>query len=354
MAAPAVAAIIPAHQAARTVGATLASVCAQTYPSLQIIVVDDGSRDGTGEIVARAARADSRIRVLRQDNAGVATARNAAIAAAEGARWIAPLDADDLWHPEKIARQVTVAESARPSPGMVYCWSRRIDENGRILGDLGQPRHHGDVLAQLVSTNFVGNASVPMMRRDAVLAAGGYDAGLQRAGVQGAEDLKLCLALAARERVEVVPAFLTGYRQASGSMSQAPERMRRSVELVLADFERMHADVPADLMRIARTNYDIYAATLARDMGKTGEFWKFVAKALYRAPAHSGVILAFKTARALADAIGGARVHFDDLDPAVTVLRPLAKLFEDYQTHVVTKAAARSGARGIRSAEDTR
>jgi len=101
--------VIPAWDAARTIAETLASVLAQTRLPDEILVIDDGSTDETGRI---AAALSPRIRVLRQENRGAAAAANAGFAAASGAL-LAPLDADDLWPPDKLAEQ-DAALAARP------------------------------------------------------------------------------------------------------------------------------------------------------------------------------------------------------------------------------------------------
>src|SRR3954453_10527365 len=95
--------IIPAYNAGATVERTISSVLNQTYSSIEVLVVDDGSTDNTAVLVQRMADADPRIKLLQKPNGGVALARNFGIAHAAG-EFIAPLDADDLWHPEKIAK----------------------------------------------------------------------------------------------------------------------------------------------------------------------------------------------------------------------------------------------------------
>ncbi|HEY9026309.1 MAG TPA: glycosyltransferase [Burkholderiaceae bacterium] len=101
---PLVSVVIPAYNAAATLPATLDSVLAQTYPHIEIIVVDDGSRDGTADVLARYA---PRVQGIRQANGGLAAARNAGLAAARG-EFVALLDADDLCEPERIGAQVAL------------------------------------------------------------------------------------------------------------------------------------------------------------------------------------------------------------------------------------------------------
>jgi len=113
--------IIPAYNAARFIRRTLVSVLAQTHPDLDVIVVDDGSVDETVSIVEAIARDDPRVRLFRQKNSGVSAARNAALSVARGA-YIAPLDADDLWHPAKLEKQLAVFANRPANVGLVYCW----------------------------------------------------------------------------------------------------------------------------------------------------------------------------------------------------------------------------------------
>src|ERR1700681_4675250 len=105
MTGPLVSIILPVYNGEAHVDGTIDSALHQTYRNIEVIIVDDGSRDRTPAIVDASATRDSRVRVITQTNCGVANARNRAIEAARG-EFIAPLDADDLWDPTKIARQV--------------------------------------------------------------------------------------------------------------------------------------------------------------------------------------------------------------------------------------------------------
>ena len=227
--------LIPAYNAQATLLQTLQSVERQSFGDLEVIVVDDGSRDDTARIAADFAARDARFRLVRQANAGAAAARNAALALARGA-WIAPLDADDLWHPDKLARQVQCLKSAQPGTVLVYSWSVDIDERSLVISRrLDLDRFEGDAYAALVLTNFIGNASVPLVRRDALVAVGGWDSSLRARAAQGCEDWQLYLRLAEVGDFVLAPGFLIGYRQTSGSMSRQVPEMTRSYELVMAE-----------------------------------------------------------------------------------------------------------------------
>jgi glycosyltransferase involved in cell wall biosynthesis len=234
--------IIPAYNAAYTIAETLQSVCWQTYANLEIIVVDDGSGDETVAIVRQHAASDARIRLLQQENAGVAAARNAGIAAAQ-ADYIALLDADDLWHSSKIERQMGVLLARGATVALVYTWYALIDDSGTIIGHSPQSLDEGNVFKRLCRGNLIGNGSSPLMRKAAVLECGGYDSGLKARGAQGCEDLKLYLALAERYEFAVVPDFLTGYRIVHGNMSSDTARMMRSYTLVMEPVGRRYPEL---------------------------------------------------------------------------------------------------------------
>jgi glycosyltransferase involved in cell wall biosynthesis len=253
--APLVSVIVPAYNASATIERTLRSVLAQTYSQLEIIVMDDGSIDETAAIVERVGREDPRIILLRQPNQGVATARNVSIARARG-EFIAPIDADDIWHPHKIEKQVAVIKEGGERIGLVYCNSRYIDEDDIIVSQDGPhaiPR--GDVFARLVLSNFVGNASSPLVRRRCLLEVGAYDASLRGRLAQGCEDLKVYLAIAERWEFDLVPEHLVGYRTTKGGMHQNHGSMARSWEIVMAEARNRHAELPPWLFRWGRGNY---------------------------------------------------------------------------------------------------
>lgn len=116
--APLVSVVIPAYNAAATLDETLRSVRSQTHRALEIIVINDGSTDDTGAIARRHAAIDGRVQVANQDNAGLAAARNAGWRRARS-ELIAFLDADDLWAPTKIERQIDALRSG----GSMSGWS---------------------------------------------------------------------------------------------------------------------------------------------------------------------------------------------------------------------------------------
>lgn len=156
---PLVSVIIPVYDGAEYVGIALESAMSQTYRNLEILVIDDGSTDGTPAILDLYAARDARIRVLSQANSGVARARNRGIAEAHG-DFIAPLDADDLWEPTKIDCQVRRILKSGERTGFVYSWWVWIDRDGALLDRSPRWMMEGSAFELLLQMNFTGNASV--------------------------------------------------------------------------------------------------------------------------------------------------------------------------------------------------
>jgi glycosyltransferase involved in cell wall biosynthesis len=239
--------VIPAFNAARTIDETLRSVRAQTHKSLEILVVDDGSSDATPQIVTEHARLDDRVRLINQQNGGVARARNRGIAEATAAL-VAPVDADDLWAPTKVAKQLARLQSGGDRMGLVYTWFSIIDANSRVVPTNHRPSiEEGDLLNRLLRGNVIGNGSSALMRKSVVEQAGGYDASLLDRGAQGCEDHLLYFRIAERHDIGLVPEYLTGYRQTADNMSSDVLQMLRSFQIVAAEMKARH---PASAERI--------------------------------------------------------------------------------------------------------
>ena len=189
---PAVSVIIPAYQASGDIADALASVFAQTFTNFEVIVVNDGSPD-TAELERALQPYRERIRYFSQPNRGAGAARNAGIRTARG-RYLALLDADDLWYPEFLRRQTWLLE-ANPACGLVYCDSlisgdsvlagRRFMETAPSCGEV--------TLVSLIAQQCNIALSTVVVRRSAVVDAGLFDEGLRRG-----QDFDLWLRLALR------------------------------------------------------------------------------------------------------------------------------------------------------------
>ncbi len=225
---PLVSIVIPVCNAEQFLERTLLSAQQQTYDNLEIIIVNDGSTDSSGEIAAKHALSDQRIKIINQHNSGVAFARNAGLRFASG-DYVAFLDADDIWHPTKIARQMEVLLSSTGSTGWgsVYPLQRYIDTQDRVLSSGRFWSEAGDVAAHLVTLRTECGSKI-LTRRELALAVGGYDTTLS-----AAQDLDFELSLAARGPMFVVSEYLVGYRRGQDSMSSNDARLIRALRVVI-------------------------------------------------------------------------------------------------------------------------
>jgi Flp pilus assembly protein TadD len=170
--------IVPAYNAEATIARAVDSVLMQQGPAFELIVCDDGSSDRTAEILA--AYDDPRLRVIRQANGGRGAARNRALEAATG-RFIALLDADDWWLPDKLASDLSLAESC-DGDTLLYANLYVVNRAGHIYRTMNgkfSVAHSGHVFPLLLQRNFVPTSTIVVPRR-VVEAAGGFDPSIPR------------------------------------------------------------------------------------------------------------------------------------------------------------------------------
>jgi len=144
--------VMPVYDAERTLAQSVDSVLGQTHRALELVTVDDGSRDGSVRLLEDRARSDDRVKLVRQANAGVAAARNAGLAAATGSH-IAFLDSDDWWHPRKLELQL--ATMRRSGAKVSYGSYLRVAEDGRTLSRVEPPATIG--YRDLLRSNHIGH-----------------------------------------------------------------------------------------------------------------------------------------------------------------------------------------------------
>lgn len=265
---PLVSVIIPAYNAEAYLPATLESVFAQTYSQLEVIVVDDGSTDGTRDIVVAYQSRYPRLRLISKKNGGVASARNAGLETAAGA-YVAFLDADDVWHPEKIAAQM---DALRPGGKERYVAAfslhLRIDEDGRVTGkSRAWPFEEFSLPAHLV-LKPVGNGSSLIVRRDVAAAAGGFDEDYAARGIGGCEDLDFELRVAAQYPIACVRYYHVGYRVYEGNMSSNRPRMARAVHDLVHRHLLLQTGLSAYCRRMAVLKAYEYSISILRKRHK--------------------------------------------------------------------------------------
>jgi GT2 family glycosyltransferase len=225
--APLVSVIIPTFNRGPLLLQTVESVLAQSFSDYELIVVDDGSQDETESLLAPYR---SRLRLVRQANAGVASARNRGWRQSQG-QLICFLDSDDLWLPGKLEKQVAFAQ-AHPQYGLIATEIAPFDADGprpeRSRRNM-YPIRNGYVLEQLLFANWL-QTSTAMIRRDALEQAGGFDEDVGSFG----EDWLLWMKIAAQYPVYFLPDPLVAYRVHAESLTRhQPQAQFDSLMLIL-------------------------------------------------------------------------------------------------------------------------
>ncbi len=203
---PLVSVVIPTFNRAELTVRALQSVLSQTYQSLDVIVVDDASTDNTHDRIKALQKTDPRIVYLcHPTNRGAQAARNTGIHAAKGA-YIAFLDSDDEWLPEKLQLQMALFSQAGPALGVVYCGIQEISADGKML-DRFAPRFRGSIHPQALS-HWVAGTDTLVIRREFLEKIGGFD---ER--VFSYQEWDLCIQLAKVCEFDFIPECLALYHQ---------------------------------------------------------------------------------------------------------------------------------------------
>lgn len=251
---PAVSVVIATHNYARYLGAALESALTQTFRDLEVIVVDDGSTDDTPAVMAQYLR-DPRVRYYRAERLGQPRAKNRGVQLAQ-APLIAFLDADDVWLPAKLERQLPLF-AADEDVGVVYSRRLLIDEEGWQLEYADPPLHRGWILPRVFHNNFICFSS-SVVRRSVFDAVGFFDESIGLA-----IDYELWLRVALHYRFDFVDEPLVKYRTGHASLSKHKQERVQTAQRIIRRFldERGGREVlPASLIR--RT-----LAELCCDMG---------------------------------------------------------------------------------------
>lgn len=217
--------VIPAFNAEAHIVETIESVLAQTVADLDVIVVDDGSKDGTRE---RVTRFGAPVKLITQQQGGAAKARNAGVAATDS-EWLAFLDADDTWLPDKLEQQFAAA--SRSGAPLLFTDRINIGARGPLperQSDI-QPLVDGEIFEPLLLGNFITTSSV-LLRRDVFESAGRFS---EDPLLPPAEDWDLWLRVAQSHRAAACEAALVRYRHHLTGASRNVERMNRARRLVV-------------------------------------------------------------------------------------------------------------------------
>lgn len=232
---PTISVIIPAYNAEKTILETIQSVQQQTFSDFELIIINDGSTDRTLELLNTIQ--DPRIKTFSCKIKGVSEARNWGISQANG-EFIAFLDADDLWTPDKLERQLAALRQ-NPKAGVAYSWTLFMDEQGEYFHADEPIFFEGNVYGQLLLRNFIASGSNPLIRREALESVGEFDSTLTHC-----EDWDYWFRLAAHWPFVVVPKPQIFYRQSSSSACSKIEVLEAGA---LVTLEKAFKSAPSEL-----------------------------------------------------------------------------------------------------------
>lgn len=251
--------IIPIYNAEKYIAETVKSVLAQTYTDWELILVDDGSSDNSIAICQQFS--DSRISIIRQKNGGVSSALNTGIRQAHG-DYLAFLDADDLWLPEKLARHLAHLKS-HPDVGVSFSPSSFINEEGNPLKGQTRPKLQQITIVDLFKGNPLGNGSSAVVRRQTLAEIKFRENSLEYyfdEQIRASQDIEYIMRIVIKTAwlIEGIPEALTQYRIVSNSNSANWHKKFQDWETLLARTSLYAPDVVAkwaDLGRAYQLRY---------------------------------------------------------------------------------------------------
>lgn len=266
---PLVSVIIPNYNYAHYLPETLDSVLAQTYPGVEIIVVDDGSRDDSTTVIRSYG---DRVRLIEQKNQGVSAARNRGVQESSG-ELVAFLDADDVWLPKKLELQVQQILD-HPKVGLVHCGLAQEDSAGKSLGILLDGME-GSVSKDMLLFNrtvILGAGSTSLLPRATFVAIGGFDTRLSTSA-----DWDFCYRVALSHPVAFVPEALVRYRVHGANMHSSIKLMEQDM---LLGYAKAFGTNDVGLIALRDQCYGNLHLVLAGCYFRAGERYDFVRHAL--------------------------------------------------------------------------
>jgi glycosyltransferase involved in cell wall biosynthesis len=266
---PKVSVIIPTYNRAHLIDKAIKSVLNQTYQDYEIIVVDNASTDNTKEVVKGFNNFKIRY-IYYCDNRGSSVARNVGIRASQG-EFIALLDSDDEWLPEKLDRQVEVLQNESPEVGVVYSDVLYIDENSKNMNrKLCNPKKEGYIYEDLLGGNCVGTPSALLIKKECFHRFGLFDDLLKYH-----EDWDMWIRIAKYYRFVFIEVPLVKYRLHSNRISE-------NLELTIIASNRILAKYTNELKKRRGVHSKIYfnIGNIFCHIGKTKEGQRYLLRAI--------------------------------------------------------------------------
>ncbi|WP_153133163.1 glycosyltransferase family 2 protein [Dechloromonas hortensis] len=254
--------VVPVFNGEKYIAKALQSVQQQTVPVARIIIADDGSTDGTAQIIENFRQSDDRVLYLKLTHAGVSATRNQGIRASTAA-YVAFLDADDIWLPEKLERQLDAFERGGAETGFVHSSYFCINTQGECLPDqkVVPPKQRGDIFMPLLLDGYVlsGSASSVLVRRTVLDKVGYFDERLFYG-----EDWDLWLRLAQVSKVDFTSEAVVGIRVHDGSAQRRarPGRALQFFQQQLLVYSKWEALISGDKRFKARLRKQAVDAVL--------------------------------------------------------------------------------------------
>lgn len=235
--------IIPVYNAMAYLPAALASVLEQTFTDFEVLIINDGSSDNIQKWAKSIT--DRRVKLISQANQGVSVARNTGISKAQG-EYIAFLDADDIWEPTKLAKQVEFLD-AHPAVGLVSTWVKLVNEQGKFLSETKLSFKPENIWHQMIEQCLIACGSVPMVRRSCFETVGLFDPSLKFG-----EDWEMWTRIAARYDFGLLEECLVSYRQHDNNISKNFQEMTPDFQKLI---EKMFVSVPAKFLHLKKQAY---------------------------------------------------------------------------------------------------
>jgi glycosyltransferase involved in cell wall biosynthesis len=267
---PTVSVIIPTYNQANFIDKAIESVLSQTYQDFEIIVINDGSTDNTEEII-RGFK-DKRVKYVKKyKNKGISVARNIGIKVARG-KYIALLDSDDEWLPEKLDKQIKILQDESPELGVVYSNLCYIDENGKNMNRKlrNSKKAEGYIYEDLLEKYCVGSPSSFLIKKECFNRVGLFDDLLS-----GQEDWDMWIRIAKYYRFALIKIPLVKYRLHSNQIS-------KNLEIKIITGKRILVKYANELKKrpCAHGKHYFYIGNRFCHMGKTKEGQRYLLKAI--------------------------------------------------------------------------